>query len=257
MKVVDSIKKKARDVVRRRHCLSAPRNPVYVFHHIPKCGGTSLNRVLDKSFITIKDYRSGWTMNYPDKVDICRLRSCHCLCGHFELNGYYLHERYPEVFMSNRYRVFTFVRDPLRLQLSLFRHEKRNNQSRVNSIEEHLSLRPNYLANRFPATIDNYKDVINRYFFVGILEKSETSHALLSSMMGRRLAPLPWLNKTRSDTRKDTEYEMMSEELITQFRKANALDYLIYDYCVAEFGRISAEQGAPLDVDSAALHPRH
>jgi hypothetical protein len=58
------------------------------------------------------------------------------------------------------------------------------------------------------------------------------------------LAPLPWINRTRSDTRKATESEMMPEELIAKFRKANVLDYLIYDYCVEKFRSISAEKGA-------------
>jgi hypothetical protein len=129
MRPTHRVRKRAFDFIKRQLCMLAPREPVYVFHHIPKCGGTSLNKVLDSWFTTVKDYRSGWSMNYPEKIDIGRLRSCHCLCGHFELDGYYLHQRYPEVFMSSRYRVFTFVRDPLQVQLSLFWYETINNQS--------------------------------------------------------------------------------------------------------------------------------
>ena len=104
------------------------------------------------------------TTNYPAKVDTSRLRSCHCLCGHFELEGYYLNQRYPEVYRSERDRVFTFVRDSLQVQLSLFRYEVMNQRSTVSSIEGHLALRPHYVANRFPATIENYKEIIDRYF---------------------------------------------------------------------------------------------
>ena len=34
-----------------------PKNPVYIFHHIPKCGGTSLSYILNKWFVVVRDYR--------------------------------------------------------------------------------------------------------------------------------------------------------------------------------------------------------
>jgi len=241
MNLISRVGKRAFDVVRQPLRLFTPRDPVYVFHHIPKCGGTSLNKILDSWFLTIKDYRSGWAMNYPEKAALSHLRSCHCLCGHFELDGYHLYQRYPEVFTSNRYRVFTFVRDPLQVQLSLFRYEKMNGQSKTMSIEDHLFLRPNYIANRFPATLDNYKDVIDRYCFVGILEESDASIAILASMMGRHFESLPWLNKSQKDVSSNTGSVEISQELVKRFRDENVLDYLIYDYCVEQLRRISAE----------------
>ncbi|RLD58552.1 MAG: hypothetical protein DRJ01_12415 [Bacteroidetes bacterium] len=31
--------------------------PIYIFHHIPKCGGTSVRKALAKRFIILSDYR--------------------------------------------------------------------------------------------------------------------------------------------------------------------------------------------------------
>lgn len=247
MSLIKKVSKGSLDVVKRLLYMFAERDPVYIFHHIPKCGGTSLNKILDSWFITIRDYRSGWTLHYPEKIDINRLRSCHCLSGHFELDGFYLHQRYPEVFMSSRYRVFTFVRDPLQVQLSLFHYEKMNNHSHTMSLEEHLSIRPNYLANRFQVNFDNYKSVIDRYCFVGILEESEACIAILASIMGKRVKPLPWINKSRKDISINARDEDLSQELMTWFRNENTLDYLVYDYCVEKFNIMLAEQDGALD----------
>jgi len=219
----------------------SPRDPVYVFHHIPKCGGTSIKSILNSWFITISDYWSGKTDDFAKIVDLNSLWSCHCLCGHFEVDGYYLNQRYPEVFTHDRYRVLTFVRDPLQVQLSLFRFEKMSNRPNAKNIEEHLSLRHNYIANRFPATFDNYREVIDRYFFVGILEKSQESMDILASMISKSPKPLQWKNRSNNGAKNSVSTENIPQDVLTQFRKDNALDYLIYDYCVEKFEKRSTE----------------
>lgn len=223
----------ARAAVRESSALFSPADPVYVFHHIPKCGGTSLNEVLDEWFVTRKDYRVGWSTTYPDPVDLGKLRSCHCLCGHFEVEGYFLHQRYPEVLTSPRYRLFTWVRDPLAVQLSLFRYEKAHDQLKAPTLEEHLRFRTNYVAERFQATDENYREVIDRYFFVGLLEEAQLSLDVLAALVHRPFRRLPWVNVS-SGTRKERGDEL-SERALAEFRERNALDYRIYEYCGERF----------------------
>lgn len=211
----------------------APKSPVYVFHHIPKCGGTSLNQALAHWFTVIPDYRMGYTDQYPPKTDVSKLRSTHCLCGHFEMEGQFLHQRYPEVLQGDRFRLFTFIRDPLELQLSLFRYVQIHNPKPNRTLENHLALRPNYIASLLPATAENYKDVLDRYFFIGLLEQGQESLDLLAQKIGKPSQTLPYVNETRSP---HSQKEIpLSDEAIARFHQENALDYLIYQYCLERF----------------------
>jgi len=104
----------------------SPKTPVHVFHHIPKCGGTSLLRILDSWFILVRDYRPYNQTDYPKPININRLRSAHCLCSHFDSNDYHIAQRYPGIIASPDFRLITFLRDPLEVKLSLYRFENRN-----------------------------------------------------------------------------------------------------------------------------------
>jgi hypothetical protein len=126
------------------------------------------------------------------------------------------------------------------VRLSLFRFEMMNNVSAFQTIEEHLFARRNYLAKRLPATEDNYKEVIDRYFFVGILEEKELSVAVLASLLGKPPVLFPWLNKTRPDLLIRGGTEELPRGIIERFRDESTLDYLIYDYCVEKFRKASA-----------------
>ncbi len=204
------------------------KDPVYVFHHMPKCGGISLYQILNKWFIVVRDYRKDWSSSHPTVVNINKLRSIHCLGGHWELPGVYLKERYPEVFSNSRYKVFTFLRDPLQHSLSLYRYEKENNQTDIIDIEEHFEIRPNYMATILHADEKNYKEVIDRYFFVGILEEMEKSIQILSNLTGNKYYKLSWINRTKLDSK--TSSETLSKSTIDKFKEINSVDYLIYNY---------------------------
>ena len=223
-RIVNGVKNGAKSIF-------APKNIVYVYHHIPKCGGTSLRRALAKWFVVKVDVGSPDT---PETkiFDVTRMGAMHCLAGHFGRNGYHLAERYPQVWADReRYKLFTLLRDPLKTKLSLRRYESERDHTDIAALREHLLERPNYLASIFPCNEDNYKEVLDRYEFIGILEHSQESLDQLADFLGKPRVVLPHVNKTNSGS--DTS--KLDQALLDEFRETNALDYAIYDYALSKF----------------------
>jgi hypothetical protein len=216
--------------------LFSPKYPIYVFHHIPKCGGTSILYLLSNWFYVIRDYREGWSMKYPAAVDLSTFNSKFCICGHWEFEGYRLYQRYPEVFDYDKFKIFTLLRDPLEVSLSLFRYEKENNLNVDMGIEEHLFIRNNYIASILPVTEDNYIEILDKYFFIGILEEGQCCVDILAELIGKKKIIMPWQNKTNTNTL--TDKRALSPDLVKKFREENILDYLIYDYAYSKFNEL-------------------
>ena len=206
------------------------RDRVCVFHHIPKCSGTSVVNVLGRWFLLKEDYRAfaegDWRAD--KRMELERLGNRHCLAGHFDTPGVHLRDRYPEVLNDRRYFLFTFVRDPLAVKLSLFRYEKQSGVIPDMTLEEHLLTRDNYIANCLPCGPENLEDVLARYDFIGVTEHMQESFRQLAECLDRKPIAIPRLNAAREAS----GGIQLAPALIDAFRQRNALDYRIYETAV-------------------------
>lgn len=198
---------------------------VLVYHHIPKCGGQSLSYALRRWYWVIKNYK----VKEDKKVNLTKLRNINCLIGHYHFDGIYLHQIYPEILESDNFKLISFLRDPLQTRISLYYYEERIGIKHELSLEEDLLTRPNFMSKCFPCNEDNYQEVLERYSFIGLLERQDESIEKLRKLLNKPKVSFPKVNKT---ARKQS---VISDDVTAKFKEINRLDYLIYTYAEKKY----------------------
>ncbi|MDQ3021254.1 MAG: hypothetical protein M3R36_11905 [Bacteroidota bacterium] len=213
--------------------------PVYLFHHLIKCGGTSLFVVLEKWFKTIDDNILLEDLNpyILKKYNTNIFHNDICLRAHFQRDGIYVHQRYPELLNNkDECRTFTFIRNPLSIKVSKYYFLKSIKAIREDvRLTDSLMLESNFIASLFPCDETNYKQIIDKYFFVGIVERLQESFDLFADLIGKKEEKIPLLNTSE----KDSQMNELTPEFLKKFKNHNVLDYKIYDYCLEKFNKLS------------------
>jgi hypothetical protein len=216
------------------------KSPVYLFHHLIKCGGSSLVISFDNWFIMEIDHLSHVDeLNRYVKMsyNANSLSGDSCIYGHYHYNGIYLHQRYPEFLEGNpERRVFTFMRNPLKLQISLYYYSRQRNELEGMDLLDFLTYMPNYISTLFPCNENNYKEVMDNYFFIGIVERMQESIDTFARLIGKKTFEV----KRENVSFRDSQIELVTEDVERRFIESNKLDYLIYEYCCEKFDNIEA-----------------
>lgn len=211
-------------------------NYIYFFNHIPKCAGTTIRFALKEWFIVQMDYQQGYGkeaysnfINNP--LDLKLLKSNSLVSGHYCIGGSYLSERYPEVReLPASFRLITFVREPLAQMISLFNFRIREGQnSPEDSLVDYLFHQRNFISRILECNDSNYKEVIDRYYFVGTQEKLQESLNILARKLDK--PPINLKKYSCNVAPKSQKTPSLSQEIIERFQANNSLDYKIFYYC--------------------------
>lgn len=228
--------------------------PVFVFNHLPKSYGTSLRQFFGRVFGGVEDQteflgRPGLLDDAP--VDAGRLTADTLLCGHFTHGGFLLQRRYPMIWAdAERFRLFTFVREPLATAISNFRHVQRHDPGAVArepelyaSLESYLGALENPIAQRLGCDASSVDAVLGRYFFLGAAEDHVAGLGVLlermrkildgadeSATVSRARAAVDWLaGQPLEHANAGGSADIgVSSEVREDFARRNALDYEIY-----------------------------
>jgi hypothetical protein len=213
-----------------------PAKPLFSMH-IPKCGGTSLLRALQKWF-----WRWRVIEHYQRKAGpppaTTRISGKMCVHGHFSSGREFgVLQYYPQA-----EQFITFVREPFDRYLSLWhfmpkmalnrgdhawlerprdfeaglrrRAKLQRMERNFHSIIWHFPLRPEVAE---PAV-----QMDRSYVFVGVMERYQDSLDGLAAVLGKRRVKIPHLNKTE---REDNDYEKWRPF----YRKHFADEYAVYE----------------------------
>jgi hypothetical protein len=218
------------------------KSPAYIFHHLIKCGGSSVNLVLQDWFNVEIDREEtyGNRDNYKKyKINPYHLYSDICMTSHFQYEGVFLHQRYPDLIANKKeFRIFMFIRDPLKFRVSHYYYTKNEEWNKNFTLAQVIIESDNLISKLIPCNENNYKEVLDRYFFIGIVEKMQESFDILADLANKKRIVLPKENATQ----KDDQLKNLSPEFLAEFKSKNYLDYLIYDYCLEKYNKVLSDK---------------
>lgn len=222
-------------------------DPIFIFNHIPKCGGSSLKRVLEKKFRIYPEYPPHeFHFKNPEilemkilefknnRVNHHRVKPWQLISGHYQNEGYEITQRFPDLYTNPRIHLITFLRDPFLHRLSMYVYSKKKDLAFVRNltIKEYVLKEINFFGKALNCDSSNYKEILDNYFFIGLTEKYQQSLNLLGELLNIKLpSQPPHVNRTDSINSLD---EFSSKD-IEEFKLLNQLDYQIYEYAKTRF----------------------
>lgn len=214
----------------------------YMFHHLPKCGGTSFNKFLAEVFNLTTDYhnpggpkadKAEWQKYVQSPLRFSKFSEKDCIAGHYNLKEIYLWVRYPQL-ESLEHRKFSIIRDPFSAAVSgMYFNIKRGRTQEAQDrteLEDRVLARAYYFSRMLGiSSEDEIDSVLNKYWFIAPLDRVDEAARMLEMATGNK-GP----NVGRHNTTKKPK-DGLRDTLEADFRDKAKLDYAIYNRCVARF----------------------
>jgi len=245
--------------------------PVLIFVHLPKCGGTTLNRLLEWEYglfdVFVVDGRFyRWSYNKLIKTDMAKFSQMRVFRGHMPFGIHRLLDR-PVTYM-------TVVRDPIDRLISEYyyrkgrwQHQYEDHQMKRQTLEEYITKNPqqnlqtkllagqvknyDFLAERCDATtLEVAKENLERYFsLVGLTERFEQSLALAKLAYGWEIRRYTNFRVNPGRPSKDK----LSDAIKSLIAEHNHLDVELYKYSTNLFERAVETRKAEVEGEVAKI----
>lgn len=234
--------------------------PSFVFHHIPKTAGTSFMAVVHNWFHVFSDYEGLYKSRHEFRmhpVDMDLLSASSVLAGHWNTAVSTIDLRYPNLKCNPRFHFFSFLRDPLEMNISMFNYRWKmdpadcQRHKRYENLSNYLASTNNVVSKLMGCDPINFQKVLERYYFIGITERMEESirvykkttldilrHFPDSCMAKRQICVLenkPDIQQQRLNVvSRQQDKDMIPEDELRDFKERNALDYMIYESAISK-----------------------
>jgi len=239
---------------------AAQQDQAVIFLHLPKCGGTTLNRIMEWEFNPMRVFSIDpilflWSYKKLNRWSPERLARMQAFKGHMPFG---LHKRLPQ---PSTY--ITFLRDPVERVISAYYfarnyllHPKHRWISKL-TLEEYVQLSPNhnvqckcisgrpFVGNHHSGpcdrdTLEMAKENLQRYFsLVGLTERFDEGLAILKIMFGWQITKYANFNVTKSRA-KQTSLPPSTVELIAE---RNKYDVELYEFAIPLFEQTRTKYG--------------
>lgn len=253
---------------------AAQSDKTLIFLHLPKCGGTTLNRIIEWEYdphriFSIDPIFFLWSYQRLNRWPASRLAKMQVLKGHMPFG---IHRKLPQPFTY-----ITFLRDPVERVISAYYfaknyrwHPSHRWISKL-TLEEYVRLSPNhnvqtkYLSGR--EIVGDYhagdcteemlamaKENLTQHFsLVGLTERFNEGLAMLKIIFGWELAKYANFNVTKVRAKKAS----LPAGTVDLVKERNKYDVALYEFGVPIFNETRARYGGEvqkqLDLIASAM----